>query len=73
MSDHGKRSVQVNVRLSEEDFALIKKAAGKLWPSAVLRQLNSGTAVIHKVLGPAPRLSFSGDECSDWRHPAAIE
>jgi hypothetical protein len=40
MSDHGKRSVQVNVRLSEEDFALIKKAAAKLWPSAVLS--NSG-------------------------------
>jgi hypothetical protein len=40
MSDHGKRSVQVNVRLSEEDFALIKKAAAKRWPSAVLS--NSG-------------------------------
>jgi hypothetical protein len=40
MSDHGKRSVQVNVRLSEEDFALIKKAAVKLWPNAVLS--NSG-------------------------------
>ncbi len=40
MSVHGKRSVQVNVRLSEEDFTLIKKAAGKLWPSAVLS--NSG-------------------------------
>jgi len=40
MSDHGKRSVQVNVRLSEEDFALIKKAAAKLWPNAVLS--NSG-------------------------------
>jgi hypothetical protein len=40
MSDHGKRSVQVNVRLSEVDFALIKKAAAKLWPSAVLS--NSG-------------------------------
>jgi len=40
MSDHGKRSVQVNVRLSEEDFALIKNAAAKLWPSAVLS--NSG-------------------------------
>ena len=40
MSDHGKRSVQVNVRLSEEDFVLIKKAAAKLWPNAVLS--NSG-------------------------------
>jgi hypothetical protein len=40
MSDHGKRSVQINVRLSEDDFALIKKAAAKLWPNAVLS--NSG-------------------------------
>ncbi len=40
MGDHGKRSVQVNVRLSEEDFELIKKAAAKLWPHAVLS--NSG-------------------------------
>jgi uncharacterized protein (DUF1778 family) len=40
MSDHGKRSVQVNVRLSAEDFDLIKKAAAKLWPNAVLS--NSG-------------------------------
>ncbi len=32
--------MQVNVRLSEEDFALIKKAAAKLWPNAVLS--NSG-------------------------------
>jgi uncharacterized protein (DUF1778 family) len=40
MSDHGKRTVQVNVRLSEEDFDLIKKAAAKIWPDAVLS--NSG-------------------------------
>jgi uncharacterized protein (DUF1778 family) len=32
--------VQVNVRLTEEDFELIKKAAAKLWPDAVLS--NSG-------------------------------
>jgi hypothetical protein len=40
MGDTAKRSVQVNVRLSEQDFALIKKAAAKLWPNAVLS--NSG-------------------------------
>jgi uncharacterized protein (DUF1778 family) len=40
MSATGKRTVQVNVRLSEEDFALIRKAAAKLWPDAVLS--NSG-------------------------------
>ncbi len=40
MSDQDKRSVQVNVRLSEQDFELIKKAATRLWPNAVLS--NSG-------------------------------
>jgi uncharacterized protein (DUF1778 family) len=40
MSATGKRTVQVNVRLSEEDFVLIRKAAAKLWPDAVLS--NSG-------------------------------
>ena len=41
MSSPGKRSVQVNVRLSEEDFELIQKAAARIWPNAVLS--NSGT------------------------------
>jgi uncharacterized protein (DUF1778 family) len=40
MSATGKRTVQVNVRLSEDDFELIRKAAAKLWPEAVLS--NSG-------------------------------
>lgn len=40
MADIGKRSVQVNVRLSEQDFRLIKQAAAKIWPDAVLT--NSG-------------------------------
>jgi len=40
MSDQEKRSVQVNVRLSDRDFELIKKAATRLWPNAVLS--NSG-------------------------------
>jgi hypothetical protein len=40
MSNQGKWSVQVNVRLSEQDFELIKRAAAKLWPNAVLS--NSG-------------------------------
>jgi uncharacterized protein (DUF1778 family) len=40
MTDPGKRSVQINVRLNEQDFELVKKAAAKLWPEAVLS--NSG-------------------------------
>jgi len=36
MSATGKRTVQINVRLSDDDFELIRKAAAKLWPDAVL-------------------------------------
>ena len=35
-----KRTTQVNVKMSPEDFALLKKAAAKKWPGAVLT--NSG-------------------------------
>jgi hypothetical protein len=35
-----KRTVQVNVKMSPEDFALLKKAADKRWPEAVMT--NSG-------------------------------
>ena len=35
-----KRTVQVNVKMTEEDFKLLRKAADKRWPDAVLT--NSG-------------------------------
>jgi hypothetical protein len=35
-----KRSVQVNVKMTQEDFELLQKAAAKRWPDAVLT--NSG-------------------------------
>jgi hypothetical protein len=31
-----KRTVQVNVKMSPEDFQLLKKAAEKKWPDAVM-------------------------------------
>lgn len=40
MQSSGKRTVQVNVKMSGEDFALLKAAAQKLWPDAVIS--NSG-------------------------------
>lgn len=40
MNDTGKRTVQVNVRMSETDFDLLQKAASLLWPGAVIS--NSG-------------------------------
>lgn len=35
-----KRTVQVNVKMSEEDFQLLQRAAAALWPAAILS--NSG-------------------------------
>lgn len=35
-----KRTVQVNVKMTQEDFELLKKAALKRWPDAVIT--NSG-------------------------------
>ena len=40
MQIHGKRTIQVNVKMSAEDFTLLQKAAGIHWPDAVLS--NSG-------------------------------
>jgi len=40
MAQNGKRTVQVNVRMSTEDYTLIQSAANVLWPDAVLT--NSG-------------------------------
>jgi hypothetical protein len=35
-----KRTIQVNVKMTQEDFELLKKAADKRWPDAVIT--NSG-------------------------------
>ena len=35
-----KRTIQVNVKMTEEDFELLRKAAEKRWPDAVMT--NSG-------------------------------
>jgi hypothetical protein len=35
-----KRTIQVNVKMSPEDFAFLKKAAEKRWPDAIMT--NSG-------------------------------
>jgi hypothetical protein len=36
----GKRTIQVNVKMSPEDFTVLQRAANTLWPDAVLS--NSG-------------------------------
>lgn len=38
-----KRTVQVNVKMTQEDFELLKKAADKRWPDAVMT--NSGVVL----------------------------
>lgn len=40
MQPNGKRTVQVDVKMSTEDFDLLQQAATALWPEAVLS--NSG-------------------------------
>jgi hypothetical protein len=40
MTQNGKRTVQVNVRMSTEDYTPMQRAANVLWPDAVLT--NSG-------------------------------
>jgi hypothetical protein len=40
METTGKRTVQVNVKMSAEDFDNLQKAANVLWPDAILS--NSG-------------------------------
>jgi hypothetical protein len=42
MQPTGKRTVQVNVKMTTEDFDLLKGAAEKLWPDAIL----SNSAII---------------------------
>ncbi len=38
-----KRTVQVNVKMTQEDFSLLRKAAEKRWPDAVMT--NSGVVL----------------------------
>lgn len=40
MNDAGKRTIQVNVKMSGEDYDLLRQAAATLWPQAIIS--NSG-------------------------------
>jgi hypothetical protein len=48
MENTGKRTVQVNVKMSGEDFTTLQKAANALWPDAILS--NSGIILGHARL-----------------------
>jgi len=43
IQDGMKRTVQVNVKMTETDFHLLQKAASKRWPDAVMT--NSGVVL----------------------------
>ncbi len=40
MTGASKRTIQINVKMSGEDFELLRKAAESLWPDAIIS--NSG-------------------------------
>jgi uncharacterized protein (DUF1778 family) len=40
MQSSGKRSIQINVKLNGSDYDLLRRAADRLWPDAVIS--NSG-------------------------------
>ena len=60
MIDGRKRTIQVNVKMSEEDYKLLQAAAGALWPEAILS--NSGILLglariaAKDILGKTPRV-----------------
>jgi hypothetical protein len=52
-----KRTVQVNVKMSVEDFATLQKAAAALWPGAILT--NSGIVLGLAKIGAMEALKKS--------------
>jgi hypothetical protein len=55
IQDGMKRTVQVNVKMTQEGFELLRKAADKRWPDAVMT--NSG--IVLALAKIAARSSFS--------------
>jgi uncharacterized protein (DUF1778 family) len=59
MIDGRKRTIQVNVKMSEEDYKLLQAAASALWPEAILS--NSGILLglariaAKDILGKSPK------------------
>lgn len=51
MEASGKRTIQVNVKMSADDFATLQRAANALWPEAIL----SNSAIILGLAGLAAK------------------
>lgn len=62
MQSSSKRTVQVNVKMSVEDFEMFKRAADALWPNAVLT--NSSIVLGLAKLGSARRQKSPGKAVS---------
>ena len=56
METTGKRTVQVNVKMSTTDFDLLRRAADALWPEAVL----SNSGIILGLARMAARQALTG-------------
>jgi hypothetical protein len=67
MQSSSKRTVQVNVKMSVEDFAMLKKAADVLWPNAVLS--NSGIVLGLAKLGSAGQGNAAGKKSNPGKPP----
>ena len=65
MQPTGKRTVQVNVKMSLEDFGLLQRAAQKLWPDAIL----SNSGIILGLAKIAARDLFASSQ--ETRHKRA--
>jgi hypothetical protein len=53
-----KRTTQVNVKMTQDDFALLKKAADKRWPDAVM--INSGIVLALAKIAARDTLTKKG-------------
>ena len=60
LSDTGsmKRTVQVNVKMTQDDFDLLRKAAAKRWPDAVIT--NSGIVLALAKIAARDTLTKKG-------------
>ncbi len=59
-----KRTVQVNVKVAEEDFAALRKAADKKWPDAVMTNSRIALALAtskwwHQIFGKQRKQSVA--------------
>jgi hypothetical protein len=60
-----KRTVQVNVKMTQEDFDLLSKAAAKRWPDAVMT--NSGVVLGLAKIAARDTLGKRSSKSLGWK------